>query len=73
MSSTVYLDPEAIPRCDFCGEDGKTIPAEYDFRTSFGFWANGCERHYRAYRGDRELGTGKGQRIVSSTEREVKA
>lgn len=50
-----------LPRCDFC----RTITlARYDFKTTDGRWANGCEAHYRIHRAYRELGTGKGQRLV---------
>lgn len=59
-----------LPRCDFAPTSAWPNygpcegPARYDFKTKGGPWANGCERHYRAYRAFRELGTGKGQRLV---------
>lgn len=47
-----------IPACNFC-EDG--TPGLYDFATTMGPWANGCERHWKMYRANYELGLGKGQ------------
>lgn len=32
----------AIPECDFCG-----APGPYDFKTTFGPWAHGCEACWR--------------------------
>lgn len=52
---------ESLPECDFC-VDG--TPGEYDFKTVFGPWAHGCERHWRAHRASETLGEGKGQKWV---------
>lgn len=60
MSDSVTV--AALPTCDFC--DVRTTPAEYDFRTLFGPWANGCEEHYLMHRLHDDLGTGKGQKLV---------
>lgn len=48
----------SIPACNFC-TDG--TPGPYDFKTSMGPWANGCEAHWRGYRASTTLGTGMGQ------------
>lgn len=56
-----------LPKCDFCrhpSEGGRQVPAEYDFKTSYGPWAHGCERHWITHRMYSDLGTGKGQRLV---------
>lgn len=37
--------------------------AEYDFRTTHGFWANGCEHHWKQHRMHEDLGIGKGQKL----------
>jgi len=69
MSTTVTVS--TLPRCDFADEGGcSTQPpaARYDFRTAFGPWANGCERHWRQYRATPQLGTGHGQRYHLTTE-----
>jgi len=47
---------DSLPKCNFCEKT-----AEFDFKTNVGPWANGCEQHWRMYRGHRELGIGKGQ------------
>lgn len=54
----------SLPSCDFCGMEGQQNDAAYDFRTSMGPWAHGCERHYKMHRATPELGTGNGQRLV---------
>lgn len=48
-----------LPDCDFCVQ-----LAQYDFKTISAAWANGCETHYEVYRMHRELGVGKGQKLV---------
>lgn len=50
-----------LPECDFapCGQ-----LATYDFKTKAGPWANGCAGHYRQHRAHKDLGTGKGQKLV---------
>lgn len=61
---------DSIPPCDFCVHEGRT-PTElgiYDFATTFGSWANGCERHWRMYRAAPTLGVGKGQRWITAEE-----
>lgn len=52
--------------CDFCRHPSinKEEPALYDFKTTFGPWANGCEAHYLEHRAYPDLGTGKGQKLV---------
>ena len=63
MSDKAYVSE--LPMCDFCGNNGgKRRKAKYDFRTSWGPWANGCEVHYRNNRAHTELGTGHGQLLV---------
>jgi hypothetical protein len=46
----------SIPQCDFC-----TDPGIYDFKSTFGPWAHGCEVHYHDHAQYSELGEGKGQ------------
>lgn len=53
---------ESIPNCNFC-DDG--TPGPYDFVTTIGPWANGCEKHYKEYRLYADLGMGKGQLYVT--------
>lgn len=57
--------------CDICPTDDvdhNNPPrlAVYDFKTQFGPWANGCEAHYQSHRLYDSLGTGKGQKYVST-------
>lgn len=52
------VEVSEIPSCNFC-QDG--TPGPYDFRTSFGPWANGCEAHWIEHRAHPELGVGHGQ------------
>lgn len=52
-----------LPLCDFCKQNGINRPAEYDFKTDQGPWANGCELHHKKYRLHDTLGTGKGQKL----------
>lgn len=56
-----------LPSCNFCNKD-----AEYDFRTQSGSWAYGCSPHYVEWRMYRDLGTGKGQRLVVGETRQQK-
>lgn len=49
-----------LPTCDICSK----APAEYDFRTNTGTWANGCPACWKKNRATRELGVGNGQRLV---------
>jgi len=53
-----------IPACNFC-QDG--TPGPYDFATVMGPWANGCERHWLAFRRG-PLGEGSGQRWITPDE-----
>lgn len=53
--TTVEVDN--LPSCDFCDED-----AWYDFKTSGGPWANGCEECFKANNG--QLGLGMGQKFI---------
>lgn len=52
-----------LPLCDFCKERGINRPAEYDFKTRMGPWANGCEHHWITQKAFTELGVGKGQKL----------
>jgi len=54
-----------LPHCDICAQNGMETPAEYDFKTKMGPWANACEPHWIRYRAFAELGTGKGQKLVT--------
>jgi len=63
-SETKYVPKEgeivvvgSIPDCNFCMNG---TPGPYDFATWMGPWANGCERHWIAYRVGL-LGMGVGQ------------
>lgn len=51
----------SIPSCNFC-QDG--TPGPYDFKTTMGPWANGCEEHYKEHRAAPTLGVGKGQFLL---------
>jgi hypothetical protein len=55
------VEVAALPACDFCGDGTQ---AEYDFRTCFGSWANGCRNHWGHYRATYRLGVGNGQRLI---------
>lgn len=48
----------SIPDCNFC-QDG--TPGPYDFKTTLGPWANGCEAHWKEHRASGSLGVGQGQ------------
>lgn len=48
-----------IPPCDFC-KDG--TEALYDGKTTYGSWANMCQRHFRAF--GLGIGTGLGQKLI---------
>lgn len=53
-----------IPLCDFCQEEKKSTPAEYDASTTSGPWAYMCGPHYsQHHRGG--LGLGLGQKLVT--------
>lgn len=58
-----------IPKCDFNPEnktpehDDCKADAEYDFLTKMGWWAYGCEAHWKKYRNYEDLGIGKGQKL----------
>jgi hypothetical protein len=52
-----------LPQCNFC--DGV---AHYDFRTSTGPWAYGCEEHWRQLRMTLGLGLGEAQLLLSTKE-----
>ena len=64
MAERIYARVERLPDCDFCKEEGIKRPARYDFRTSFGSWANGCARHFEKQAATPELGEGNGQRLL---------
>lgn len=48
-----------LPKCNWCEKMG-----EYDFKTYFGPWANGCENHWIVYREYPDTGVGKGQKLI---------
>lgn len=50
-----------IPNCDLCEQP---TPAEYDAKTKLGPWAYLCHHHYQLLAQFRQLGTGKGQRLL---------
>ena len=50
---------DRYPRCDLCGK-----PARYDFATTHGVWAYGCQTCYEQFRLYPDLGMGKGQKLV---------
>jgi hypothetical protein len=59
---TEVVVPE-LPPCDFCQmDDGKTVPALYDGKTTEGPWAYMCGAHCSKY--GMGLGTGVGQRLI---------
>lgn len=60
MSSQVVV-PE-LPPCDFCKEVGRSEPARYDGKTTYGAWAYMCGAHYSIH--GMGLGTGVGQRLI---------
>lgn len=68
MSNVVTL--RTLPECYFCSAQGARNPkgatpkAQYDYKTTHGSWAYGCRTHYWQYRAYKELGTGKGQKLV---------
>lgn len=62
MSDRVEVD--TMPSCDFSDEGMCATQTMYDFKTTFGPWANGCGRHWRKYRAFKTLGTGRGQQLV---------
>ena len=75
-NGTIAYVKEA-PLCDFCKQGGVERKALYDFKTSWGPWANGCEVHYRTNRLHTELGIGYGQKFVvgeppNTSQREVR-
>jgi len=61
---------ESIPLCDFCAQNDFEERGQYDFKTSFGPWAHGCEAHWKLYRASPLLGGGRGQQW--NTQDEVK-
>lgn len=50
---------DALPKCDFCKEAGRTELARYDGKTTMGPWAYMCGAHYSKY--GMGLGLGVGQ------------
>jgi hypothetical protein len=61
---TSHAKVARIPSCNFCSEDGLTVPAQYDFKTKQGPWAYGCADCWEEYRAYPHLGMGKGQKLV---------
>lgn len=70
MEGTTTYRPEpgkvvvvgSIPGCDFCLNG---TPGPFDFKTTFGPWAHGCEAHWMQYRASARLGVGQGQRWIT--------
>jgi hypothetical protein len=63
------VEVTTIPDCNFCS-DG--TPGPYDFRTTLGGWANGCEAHWVEYRAHDELGVGHGQLLIARKTEQAK-
>jgi len=59
MSTTVQMT--TIPNCDLPHE--VPVPAVYDSRSTYGWWAYMCESHHRTL-GVGRLGTGYGQKLI---------
>ena len=55
MSTEVFVS--SLPGCDFCSRE-----AEYDGRTTAGYWANMCQKHFDQH--GVGLGTGSGQKLA---------
>lgn len=57
-----------LPECDICRykKDKPGVQAVYDGKTRMGAWANMCEEDFQMY--GVGLGTGRGQRLVLSSE-----
>lgn len=49
---------EALPNCDVCGDT-----AHYDAKTTFGPWANLCQKCFGTHT-TQQLGMGFGQKLV---------
>ena len=64
MSDHTSVEVTAVHYCDFCRMDSGSskVEAEYDGATTYGSWANMCEKHFSIY--GTGLGLGKGQRLV---------
>jgi len=58
----IYFDE--LPPCYFCETEKLTVPARFDFATTLGPWAYGCEYHYLSHRAAPALGEGQGQMLV---------
>jgi hypothetical protein len=53
--------------CDFCTAEGDiATDAIVDGKTTFGPWANMCDRHFEAH--GVGLGLGRGQRLIVRSE-----
>jgi hypothetical protein len=63
MSDTEVILTQ-VKLCDFCKIRGIQSPAEYDFKTRGGPWANACEKHYDQHKAYPTLGLGKGQKLI---------
>lgn len=50
---------DALPKCDFCKEVGRSVLARYDGATTMGPWAYMCGAHFSRY--GMGLGLGVGQ------------
>src|SRR6185437_5729972 len=59
-----YVLVADLPVCDYCHAKGVGKLAEYDFQTTYLYWANGCAEHYEMNRRYDTLGLGKGQKLV---------
>jgi hypothetical protein len=63
MADLTRVKMTDLPKCSFC-----LVEALYDFRTLDGSWAYGCAKHWELYRMYPDLGMGKGQSLVRSTD-----
>jgi len=55
---------DAIPTCNICG----AVEGRYDFQTTSGRWANGCESCWREHAAEPRLGVGYGQIWITRDE-----
>jgi len=65
MNDHTSVEVSSPHYCDFCGDGGGKVEAEYDAKTVMGPWAEMCGKHYRQY--GEGLGLGMGQRLILKT------
>lgn len=58
----------ALPECNFKDIDPDDCRGDerFDFKTTDGPWAYGCNAHYEKHRLYQKLGTGMGQKLVAT-------